>query len=99
GSSAGLDRFRPRSTILAPFPQQALNVALAAGPEGSMLAGTSNLPAMRLSRGGLHQLDVPAPVQSAASGPDGAVWLAGSQGVWRVQGEGVQGEGVQGEGV
>ena len=90
GTSAGLDRFRPRPMVLADFPTNALNFALAAGPDGSVLAGTSNLPAMRLSRTGLVQLDLPAPIHSAITDPEGRVWMAGSHGIWRVRDDKVE---------
>ncbi|MDS1139494.1 two-component regulator propeller domain-containing protein [Pusillimonas sp. SM2304] len=85
GTSAGLDRFRPSDIVQAPFPKHALNFALAAGADGSVLAATSNLPVMRLSKLGLVHLDVPAPIHSAFSDPEGKVWLAGTNGIWRVQ--------------
>lgn len=85
GTTAGLDRFRPRAMVVADFPKQALNFALAAGAKGSVLAGTSNLPAMRLSRTGLTHLNVPAPIHSAVSDQRGNVWLAGSNGIWKVR--------------
>ena len=85
GTSTGLDRFRPSAMVRAAFPENGLNFALAAGADGSVLAGTSNLPAMRLSTQGLEQLDVPAPIRSAFSDPEGNVWLAGTNGIWRVK--------------
>ncbi|HYG44123.1 MAG TPA: two-component regulator propeller domain-containing protein [Bordetella sp.] len=85
GTTAGLDRFRASAMVVADLPKQALNFALAAGQDGSIFAGTSNLPAMRLDRRGLTRLDVPAPIQSAFSDSTGAVWLAGTHGIWRAQ--------------
>lgn len=87
GTSAGLDRLRPRATALAAFPRYALNFSLAPGPDGSLLAGTSNLPAMRLHGTDLVSLGVPAPVHSAISDSEGSAWLAGSHGIWRVRGD------------
>lgn len=85
GTSAGLDRLRPRATVVAGFPKHALNFALAPDADGGVVAGTSNLPAMRLSGAEPVQLDVPAPIHSAVRSLDGTVWLAGSHGIWRVR--------------
>ena len=86
GTNAGLDRFRPR--ILAPsaFPPDALNVALAAGVDGSLWGGPGNGPALRLQDGRVRALAMPAPVNSAIRDAEGGIWMAGPAGVWRSHG-------------
>lgn len=86
GTNAGLDRFRPR--ILAPsaFPPDALNVALAAGADGSLWAGPGSGPALRLQDGRVRALAMPAPVNSAIRDAEGGIWMAGPAGVWRSHG-------------
>ncbi|MDY0963966.1 sensor histidine kinase [Massilia sp. CFBP9026] len=83
GTNAGLDRFRPR--ILAPsaFPPDALNVALAAGPDGSMWGGPGSGSALRLQEGRMQALPMPAPVNSAIRDAEGGIWMAGPAGIWR----------------
>lgn len=83
GTNAGLDRFRAR--ILAPsaFPPGALNVALAAGDDGSLWGGPGSGSALRLQGGRVQALAMPAPVNSAIRDADGAVWMAGPAGIWR----------------
>lgn len=87
GSSAGLDRFRRRNVQPAPLPREALNFALAPGADGSLWAGSSNRPALRLAQGRLSQLDLPPPVTSAMSDAQGNVWMGGPNGIWRSRGE------------
>jgi len=85
GTNAGLDRFRPR--ILAPsaFPADALNVALAAGADGSMWGGPGNGSALRLHDGRVQALAMPAPVNSAIRDAEDGVWMAGPAGIWRAR--------------
>lgn len=83
GTNAGLDRFRPR--ILAPsaFPPDALNVALAAGDDGSLWGGPGSGQALRLQDGRVRALAMPAPVNSAIRDAEGGIWMAGPAGIWR----------------
>lgn len=90
GTSAGLDRFRPSAMVSAAFPHNAQNFALVAGAAGSVWAGTSNLPAMRLSSTGLTTLDIPAPISNAFGDANGDIWMAGSNGIWRAQGDKIE---------
>lgn len=90
GTSAGLDRFRPRAMVSAAFPHSAINFALTADPAGSVWAGTSNLPTMRLGPMGLSSLDIPPPITSAFSDQEGDIWMGGDNGIWRIHGNQVQ---------
>jgi len=86
GTNAGLDRFRPR--ILAPsaFPPDALNVALAAGDDGSLWGGPGRGSVLRLQDGHVQALAMPAPVNSALRDAEGGIWMAGPAGIWRSRG-------------
>ena len=87
GSNGGLDRFRPRALIPAGFPPGSLNFALAAASDGSLWAGPSNRPAMRLGAGGeLTSFAMPAPISCAMVDADGVIWMGGPSGIWRSQG-------------
>lgn len=86
GTNAGLDRFRPRLLASAPFPPGALNVALAAGADGSLWGGPGSGVALRLHGGRVQELAMPAPVHSAIRDGEGAIWMAGQDGIWRSRG-------------
>jgi signal transduction histidine kinase/ligand-binding sensor domain-containing protein len=86
GTNTGLDRFRPKTLMPAGFPAGSLNFALAAGDDGSLWAGPSNRPAMRLAEGRLTELAMPAPINCAMRDADGTVWMGGPSGIWRSQG-------------
>lgn len=87
GTNAGLDRFRPRLLTPAPLPAGALNVALAAGDDGSLWAGAGSGATLRLHAGQVRPLAMPAPVTSALRDADGGIWMAGPAGVWRSRGD------------
>jgi signal transduction histidine kinase/ligand-binding sensor domain-containing protein len=86
GTNAGLDRFRPRVAMPGRFPAAALNVALVAGTDGSLWAGASNRPAMRVRDERVETLDMPAPATSAMRDRDGTIWMGGPSGIWRAEG-------------
>ncbi|NIA00301.1 histidine kinase [Massilia sp. CCM 8734] len=86
GSNGGLDRFRQRALTPAGFPAGSLNFALVAGSDGSLWAGPSNRPAMRLMDGAMDVLDMPAPVSCAMRDLDGVIWMGGPSGIWRSRG-------------
>lgn len=87
GTNAGLDRFRPRLLAPTPFPAGALNVALAAGDDGSLWGGSGSGAALRLQAGRVQALAMPAPVNSAVRDAEGGVWMAGPAGIWRSRGD------------
>lgn len=89
GTNAGLDRFRPRLLAPAPFPAGALNLALAAGDDGSLWGGPGSGSALRLQDGQVRALAMPAPVNSAMRDAEGGIWMAGPAGVWRARGAGL----------
>lgn len=86
GTNAGLDRFRPRTLAPSAFPPGALNVALAAGDDGSLWGGPGSGSALRLQDDRVTTLAMPAPVNSAIRDLDGGIWMAGPAGVWRAHG-------------
>lgn len=86
GTASGLDRFRPRILMPADFPAGALNVALAAGRDGSLWAGPGNGPALRWHSGVVTPQAMPGPVNSALRDADGTVWMAGPAGIWQARG-------------
>ena len=87
GTNAGLDRFKPRLLAPAPFPAGALNVALAAGDDGSLWGGAGSGAALRLHDGRVQALAMPAPVNSAIRDAEGGIWMAGPAGIWRSRGD------------
>ncbi|WP_249929036.1 sensor histidine kinase [Ectopseudomonas oleovorans] len=87
GTQNGLDRLRERPLLPAGFPANAHNLALGADDQGNLWAGSSNLPVMRLNDDGLHQLPLHTPISAISKAPDGSVWLAGPEGIWRSIGE------------
>ncbi|RQO36050.1 histidine kinase [Herminiimonas sp. KBW02] len=87
GTNAGLDRFRPRVLMPSDFPTDALNYALVAGGDGSIWAGSANRPAMRMKSGNVYPLTMPAPATSAIRDSKEHIWMAGSGGIWRSEGE------------
>lgn len=88
GTSAGLDRLRERTLMPASLPRGTQNVALAAAPDGSIWAGPSNRPALRIAPdGALAAAGMPAPVTAATTDQQGGVWMGGPGGIWRSQGE------------
>ncbi|MNR79908.1 Signal transduction histidine-protein kinase/phosphatase DegS [compost metagenome] len=87
GTNAGLDRFRPRTLMHSDFPSDALNYALVAGVDGSIWAGSSNRPALRMKGDNVFTLAMPAPVTSAMRDGKGHIWMAGPNGIWRSEGE------------
>lgn len=87
GTQKGLDRLRERPLLAAGLPANANNLALGADDHGNLWAGSSNLPVMRLNDDGLHQLPLRTPISAISKAPDGAVWLAGPEGIWRSVGD------------
>lgn len=87
GTLSGLDRLRSKILHPAGFPTSAHNLALVADTNGALWAGSSNLPIMRLDSEGIRYLPVQTPISATARDPQGNVWLAGPQGVWRSAGE------------
>lgn len=85
GSSRGLDRFRHSNVVPAMFPDGAQDFAIVPGGAGSLLAGSRNNPVMQLRDQRLSFLDLPAPITSAYRDREGAVWMGGPKGLWRLK--------------
>lgn len=91
GTQSGLDRLRERHMRPAGFPPQAHNLAIAADDAGNLWAASSNLPLMRRDEQGLvHELPLRASITAISKDPQGAIWLAGDEGIWRSAGEQLQ---------
>ncbi|MPT16602.1 MAG: histidine kinase [Pseudomonas sp.] len=90
GTHDGLDRLRDRPLHPAGLPANAQNLALVADQAGTLWAGSSNLPVMRLDRDGLQYLPLQTPISATARDSQGNAWLAGPQGIWRSEGASLQ---------
>lgn len=85
GSSLGLDRFRHSNAMPAMFPDGAQDFAIAPGDAGTLLTGSRNKPLMRLQGQRMSALDLEPPITAAHRDGDGAVWLGGPEGLWKLQ--------------
>ncbi|HEY0332561.1 MAG TPA: two-component regulator propeller domain-containing protein [Stenotrophomonas sp.] len=86
GSSRGLDRFRHSNVVPAPFPDNAQDLAIAAGGPGVLLAGSRNHPLMHLQGDRqLSFLDLAPPITAAHRDREGVAWLGGPGGLWKLQ--------------
>jgi signal transduction histidine kinase/ligand-binding sensor domain-containing protein len=86
GTSAGIDRFQERSLVPANFPRGAHDFALAAGEDGSVWAGTTNHPLMRLRGRDVHEfVEVPPEVTYIHRDDDGTIWIGTDSAIYRVE--------------
>ncbi|WP_198670301.1 sensor histidine kinase [Dyella sp. C9] len=90
GTSAGLDRLRPSALARAPFPSNGHDFVLAPDTQAGVIAGTTNLPLMRLDGDRLTTLgdggDGPVtPFRAALRDERGTVWLGSDDALWRWQ--------------
>ena len=90
GTQNGLDRLRERPLLPAGFPTTAHNLALGVDSLGNLWAGSANFPVMRLDNEGLHYLPLKTPINTVSKDPQGSVWLAGPEGIWRSVGNQLQ---------
>lgn len=91
GSSRGLDRFRQGNLIPAELPHGAVDFMLVPGEAGAIWVGTRNRPLLRLPDPAPGAgADLPTGITAALRQPDGMIWLAGPQGIWRLRGERVE---------
>jgi signal transduction histidine kinase/ligand-binding sensor domain-containing protein len=86
GTSAGLDQFRQSALIAAPFPSGGHDFALVDDGQGGIIAGTTNLPPMRLVGNAVSKLQldtgaVTAAVRAAYRDEHGRVWLGSDDGL------------------
>lgn len=87
GSSHGLDRFRHSHLLPAEFPDGSFDFALVAGEAGAIYAGTRNRPLMRMHGQQLSFNALQASITAAWRDRDQSIWLAGSEGIWRLRGD------------
>jgi signal transduction histidine kinase/ligand-binding sensor domain-containing protein len=86
GTSAGVDRFQPRSLIPAGFPAGAHDFSLAAGEDGAIWAGTTNYALMKLQGRNLQEFKEVSPeVNYVHRDQDGGIWIGASDAIYRVE--------------
>lgn len=85
GSSRGLDRFRHANLVQVPLPEGAQDFAIV--PDGtSLLVGTRNHPLQRVEMASRQALPLDAAITAMHRDAAGTTWLAGPEGLWRMQG-------------
>jgi signal transduction histidine kinase/ligand-binding sensor domain-containing protein len=87
GTSGGLDEFRHSAIAPALFPPGSHDLALAAGDDGAVWAGTTNRALMRLRNKIVTTTDGAMRTTCAYRAEDGTIWLGGRQGIWRIVGD------------
>ena len=87
GTSGGLDEFRNSALVPALFPQGSHDLALVAGDDGVVWAGTTNRALMRLRNEVVTSTDGALRTTCAFRAADGTIWLGGRQGIWRIVGD------------
>ena len=83
-TSGGLDRFRANKLTRAELPAGLLWPSLAAAPGGGVWVGSTEVAAARLGRDARRLPDVGPRVTAALRDTQGAVWMAGARGVWKI---------------
>lgn len=83
GTSAGLDRLRPRVLMPSSLPTDGLNYALAPSHDGAIWAGTSNQGLTHLQAHRAQRFPVDSPITAAMRDTRGDVWIAGPAGIWQ----------------
>jgi signal transduction histidine kinase/ligand-binding sensor domain-containing protein len=84
GTSGGLDEFRNSAIAPALFPPGSHDIALVAGDDGAVWAGTTNRALMRLRNKTVTSTDGAMRTTCAYRADDGTIWLGGQQGIWRI---------------
>ena len=84
GTSGGLDQFRSSALVPALFPPGSHDLALVAGDDGGVWAGTTNRAMMRLKNKIITSVDGAARTTAAFRASDGTAWLGGRHGIWRI---------------
>jgi len=87
GTSGGLDEFRNSAIAPALFPPGSHDLALVAGDDGAVWAGTTNRTLMRLRNNIVTATDGAMRTTCAYRADDGTIWLGGQQGIWRIVGD------------
>ncbi|WP_445143388.1 two-component regulator propeller domain-containing protein [Dyella sp. Tek66A03] len=86
GSGAGLDRFRPSAAVPAAFPRAMHDLAMAVDADGSIWAGSTTHPLMRLKDDTLQTFDnLPPELTCAYKDTDGSLWFGGDKGIWHIE--------------
>jgi ligand-binding sensor domain-containing protein/signal transduction histidine kinase len=87
GTSGGLDKFRNSAIAPALFPAGSHDLALVAGDDGAVWAGTTNHALMRLRNRIVTSTGGAMRTTCAYRAEDGTIWLGGQQGIWRIVGD------------
>ena len=87
GTARGLDRFRAARFVPAGLPRGSFDFALVAGEADVVWAGTRNRPLLRVQVPSVVATTFDQPVSCAIRDRDGAIWLGGPGGIWRMEGE------------
>jgi signal transduction histidine kinase/ligand-binding sensor domain-containing protein len=90
GTGAGVDRFSRSNFTPAPFPAGTHDFALAAGADGSIWTGSSSKPVMQLKNSQVKTFDVPPYTLAAFADRDGAVYIGGVSGIWKMNEAGAE---------
>ncbi|MDG2524237.1 triple tyrosine motif-containing protein [Stenotrophomonas sp. HITSZ_GD] len=85
GGSSGVDRFRASRLIPARVPLGAQDFALVPQVGGGVLAGSRNKPVLRLRAASVDTMALAPPITAAYRDRNGAIWLGGPKGIWRLQ--------------
>jgi signal transduction histidine kinase/ligand-binding sensor domain-containing protein len=87
GTSGGIDKFRNSAIAPALFPPGSHDLALVAGDDGAVWAGTTNRALMHLRNKIVTSIDGAKRTTCAYRAGDGTIWLGGQQGIWRIVGD------------
>jgi len=90
GTGAGVDRFSRSNFTPAPFPTGTHDFALAAGADGSVWTGSSSKPVMELKDSQIKTFDVPPYTLAAYADREGAVYIGGVSGIWKMSDAGAE---------
>lgn len=87
GTEGGLDRFRVTKLTPVPLTRPLLGPALAPGDTGTMWSGNLSGPLMRISARVSEAPGWPRRVECAYRDAEGTLWVAGTTGMWRREGD------------
>ncbi|WP_250627927.1 sensor histidine kinase [Pinirhizobacter soli] len=90
GTGAGLDRFSRSNFTPAPFPSGTHDFALTTGVDGAVWTGSSSKPVMELKDSQVRTFDVPPYTLAAYADREGAVYIGGTTGIWKMSETGAE---------
>jgi signal transduction histidine kinase/ligand-binding sensor domain-containing protein len=83
GTSRGIDRLRPNRLRTTPVDKQLEYPALVAGPAGDVWVGDYAGDLWKYGPAGRVSREAEGPLTASYTGPDGVVWLGGTEGLRR----------------